>query len=241
MRVSTLVVAHNEALHIQRCLESVLKQSLVPDELIVVCHNCTDNTALLARNVLDQQNIIKNWTVDEYEGPAGVAYARIRGFELIKNELCTCLDADSYASHNWVQELIKRLNQKGVVAVGGFTVMVSDVWTTLMSVDFFLLKRIYSSDKFYFWGSNFAIKMSEYRAIGKIEPLIGLRTRLGLSTWSEDLYLSRRLLERGRVLFAPKAVVYSVAPLTNWNVRNKIQGVDRKLLDRYINENPISR
>ncbi len=240
MSVSTLVVARNEAKHIEKCLASLITQSLIPDELIVICHNCTDNTSNIARNLLENQNVIKNWKVDDYEGPVGVAYARIRGFGLVKNELCTCLDADSYASHNWVQELVSKLQQTDVVAVGGFTIILSNLWATLMSVDFFLLKRIYSAQPFYFWGSNFGIKMGVYRDIGGIEPLIGLRTRLSLTTWSEDLYLSRRALERGLVAFAPKAVVYSVSTLTNWNVKNKFPGVDRHLLERYISKHPYS-
>lgn len=49
MKRTVLVIAHNEALHIAECLGSIEKQTVVPDEIILVAHNCTDDTAVIAK------------------------------------------------------------------------------------------------------------------------------------------------------------------------------------------------
>ena len=49
MQISILIIAHNEENHIRECIESVLHQSIQADEIIFVAHNCTDNTANIAR------------------------------------------------------------------------------------------------------------------------------------------------------------------------------------------------
>lgn len=50
MKRTILIIAHNEALHIAECLESIEKQTVVPDEIILVAHNCTDDTVAIAKN-----------------------------------------------------------------------------------------------------------------------------------------------------------------------------------------------
>jgi cellulose synthase/poly-beta-1,6-N-acetylglucosamine synthase-like glycosyltransferase len=48
-RVAVLIPAHNEAKGIARTLRSLLAQTRVPDFITVVAHNCTDDTAAIAR------------------------------------------------------------------------------------------------------------------------------------------------------------------------------------------------
>ncbi len=49
MERSILVIAHNEAGRIGECLESLSRQTVRPDEIVVVAHNCSDGTAEVAR------------------------------------------------------------------------------------------------------------------------------------------------------------------------------------------------
>jgi glycosyltransferase involved in cell wall biosynthesis len=64
MTLSILIIAHNEESHIRECIESVLSQSKIADEIILIAHNCTDKTADIAReystvSVLEHQTIEK--------------------------------------------------------------------------------------------------------------------------------------------------------------------------------------
>lgn len=46
--IIALLPAHNEASSIEKAIASVQNQTLPPDEILVVCDNCTDDTAALA-------------------------------------------------------------------------------------------------------------------------------------------------------------------------------------------------
>ena len=48
-RIVVLVPAHNEAAGIARTIQSLRMQSRAPDEITVVCDNCTDGTEAVAR------------------------------------------------------------------------------------------------------------------------------------------------------------------------------------------------
>ncbi|MDP3726807.1 MAG: glycosyltransferase family A protein, partial [bacterium] len=41
LRVSVVIPAYNEERYIKRCLESLMEQEVLPDEIIVVDNNCT--------------------------------------------------------------------------------------------------------------------------------------------------------------------------------------------------------
>ncbi|MFH0905096.1 MAG: glycosyltransferase family A protein, partial [bacterium] len=204
--VSVLIVAHNEARYIRRCLQSVLAQTRHPDEIIVVAHNCSDDTATLAAE-FDGVQII------ELTGPPGVVFARIRGFNEATGDIVASLDGDSWAAPRWLENLVRPLvRYPAAAAAGGWVVFWGRPLAFLMSLDFFWLKRLYSPDYwFYFWGSNFACRRMDYRRVGGLVPLVGIRNQLELHYWADDLYLALKLRQLGNILFIRRAVVYSVA------------------------------
>jgi glycosyltransferase involved in cell wall biosynthesis len=132
MKISVLIVAHNEAGNIARCLKSIQQQTLMPDEVILVAHNCSDKTVEIAKRFWSSQDDDKeqkwipafagmttghakdgtNWRVVEENGPSGIVYARIRGFKEVRGEIVACIDGDSVASKNWLQKLISRFDDR---------------------------------------------------------------------------------------------------------------------------------
>lgn len=240
MKVSVVVIAHNEAGYIRSCLESIRRQTVRPDEIILIAHNCTDDTVRIVREFSDVRIV-------ELAGPDGVVYARIRGFEEAQGEIVACIDSDSYARKNWLQKLIISLSDPSVLAVGGGVWLTGGLIPSLMSLDFFWLKPIYrfllrfwtsqndGRHGEYFWGANFCIRKSVYEKIGGLVPFIQLIQKLGLSLAPEDLYLSLRVSEVGRVVINPWAVVVSSATKTNWKIRSRIQGQDKQKLINYLN------
>lgn len=236
-KVSVVIIAHNEGGNVQACLKSVLRQSLLPDEIILIAHNCTDDTVARARAV--QNKLIR---IIEYSGPEGIVFARVRGFEEADGEIVVCLDGDSRAiGKKWLRKLIKpffkdpsRTARSPILAVGGGVLLWGGLIPFLMSLDFFWLKPIYKFFTLksirYFWGANFAIRKSMYEKIGGLIPFIRLIQKLGLSLAPEDLYLALRVSEVGEVAIEPWAVVLSMATKTNWKIRSQIQGRDKQKL-----------
>jgi glycosyltransferase involved in cell wall biosynthesis len=75
MKTSILIIAHNEETHIQECIESILNQSKQASEIILIAHNCTDNTANIAKKY--SQVTLYEYLSDE----TGPIPAREYGFE----------------------------------------------------------------------------------------------------------------------------------------------------------------
>jgi glycosyltransferase involved in cell wall biosynthesis len=227
MKTSVLIVAHNEEAHIKNCIESVLKQTVTPDEIVVICHNCTDDTVSIARS-FDKVKVI------EYYGPEGVPYARIKGFEEVSGDIIACLDGDGTASPTWLQNLTAPLiEDPSISIVAGYVILTNDLFARLTSFwQFVLFKKIFNVRiNTFAWGSNFACRKNDYQKVGGIEPIIALRKTLPLHFWAEDFYISLALMQIGKIYFALNAKSYTqmpywkinlkTAPLKEWREDNK--------------------
>lgn len=109
MKRTVLIVAHNEAAHIAECLESIERQTLQPDEILLVAHNCTDETVAIARKFPRVR--IEELTTKE----RAPIYPRIRGFELATHEIIACIDGDGVADDDWLEHVTKPLEDTRVV------------------------------------------------------------------------------------------------------------------------------
>lgn len=85
--VSCIIPVYNGAAYLEDSIESVLRQTRRPRELIVVDDGSTDDTARVARSF---GNLVRY----EYQGRRGVSAARNRGVELAVGDLISFLDAD---------------------------------------------------------------------------------------------------------------------------------------------------
>lgn len=105
-RVAVLIPAHDEVAVIATALESVKAQLKADDRLIVVAHNCTDETASLARS--------SGAVVIERRDPSrvGKSYALdfgIRYLEADPPEVVICLDADCVVMPGSITRLVEQV------------------------------------------------------------------------------------------------------------------------------------
>lgn len=240
MTLSVGIIAHNEEGNITKCLSGILRGSILPTEIVVVAHNCTDSTIAKAKDFLVEHCPADiTWRVDDYHGPEGIIYARIRLFSLVSGEIVACIDGGCLPSKAWLQQLVRPLREDSTVGgVGGFSLVWGHLASIVMSINFFFLFPITKPDqKFYFWGSDFACRKSLYSEVGGLEPLIDIRKKIGLKYWAEDLYLSTALSQIGRVVFSPRAIVTSRGhsmKLTQWLERSRHQDIDRIKLQSFM-------
>lgn len=85
--ISVVVPAWNAALHIGDAIDSVLSQSVTPDEIIVVNDGSTDHTCECVRKFGSRITLIE-------QSNAGAAAARNRGIAEARGEAIALLDAD---------------------------------------------------------------------------------------------------------------------------------------------------
>lgn len=208
MKISVLIIAHNEEEFIGRCLESILNQTQKPDEIVLIAHNCTDKTVEIAKKY-------PNIKLIEYSGPSGVTYARIKGFEVVSGDIICCIDSDAYATKNWIRRLTKPLYKNDIVLTCGAIFYTKSILPFLNSIYYFYIKRFLPDFlkvlPFYPYGPGFAIKKSTYEIIGGLAPFIKLRESLNIETWPDDAYLGLKCREVGKVVFVSGSLVIAVA------------------------------
>ena len=94
---SVIVPAHNSAEFIEKGLHSIKYQSFKDYEMIVVCDNCTDNTANIALNYADK-TLIRDYGLD--------GLARNAGIEAAEGDWLLFMDHDDWWLHEYVFEML---------------------------------------------------------------------------------------------------------------------------------------
>ncbi len=113
--VSVIIPAHNEEAYVAKALESLKRQSIRPSEVIVVCNNCADQTATVAKRFYPSAKIVEKTY-------ANVSRARNDGAKIAQGELLLFLDADATLEKTALASLIKAARKENCPIVGTFLI-----------------------------------------------------------------------------------------------------------------------
>lgn len=234
LTVSVVIPAYNEAKDIAKCLDALMRQTIAPDEIIVVDNNSTDNTSEVA-STYKSVRIIK-------EKQKGITYARTAGFNAAKCDIIARIDADTIACDNWIKSITDKFSKAdeslcgitGKVAVRelspGATFMFSPIhflWRKLGDIVIHpTVGKIMS-------GHNMAIRKSVW---DKISNLV----HLGDKDINEDVDLSLFVKRFGRVEYCHKMLVktkmiemfFNISKIKRYARANRITFKKHMELDR---------
>lgn len=174
VKVSIVIPAFNEEKLIERCLKSLIDQTLPRNEyeIIVVDNNSTDKTAEIAKKYADR--VIS-------EKRKGVLYARQIGMMEAKSDIILRTDADGFLPRNWVKRgyLLMKKNPS-YVAFSGFYIPDNNK-IILQSISKFIInfrQMLYSIGGKTEWltGSCSAIRKNAFKKVGgynfKADPVV---------------------------------------------------------------------
>lgn len=154
LTLSLIIPAFNEERHIRATLESVARQTVMPDEVIVVDNNSTDSTASIAKE-FDFVRVIT-------EKEQGLTYSRNTGFSKAKSDILGRVDADSILEEQWVEKVINMFedgsNTNGIAGMGNTPLIPYLSWP----IGTFHTRAYFYNVHSYFkttimWGGNMAI------------------------------------------------------------------------------------
>jgi len=155
----TLVIpAYNEERYLGACLDSVAKQTLMPNEVIVVDNNSTDNTVKIAKSYKFVKLL--------HEKNQGIVFARDKGFNAAKSDLIGRIDSDTILEENWVEKAAEYFNKNlNISAVTGTTKfydykLSNHSYKIHEFIYFWIQEKIVSSR--ILWGSNMVIRRSAW-------------------------------------------------------------------------------
>lgn len=191
MSISVLIIAHNEEAHIGQCIESVLNQTVPADNIVLIAHNCTDQTTALAKAY--------PITVVEYKGPKGITYARIRGLDSVSGDIILCIDGDSFAEPNWIEKLGTTLKHNGNVLVGSWVKFTGTLFGRISNISN-KYTCVHPPASAWIWGPSFAFYGKDKLFVKEVfEKTFSLSSSLHLSRNPDDYWLALTMQRRGNL------------------------------------------
>lgn len=194
--VITIVVPFlNEQNHLEDCLRSLRAQTFRDYELIVVDNGSTDRSLAIAQRYAD--HVLR-------ESRIGPDLARHRGFVEAKTELLASADADTIYPRNWLEQIVRVLERRDVVAVfGPLAFKESPPWRRRLEIWGYtaLTYFMYPLGVPLAGASNFGCRKSAYLEVGGFPPIAHLA--------NADFRLAKRLTRLGRVVFSPSLCAYT--------------------------------
>lgn len=163
LTLSIVIPVHNEQRYLKACLDSIAKQTVMPDEVIVVNNNSFDKTAQIAKTY----KFVR--LIDEKR--QGIVYARNTGFNIVKSDLIGRIDADTHLSKDWVEQVLAFFeSQPQTSAVTGncyfYDFPFRRSFNALHTFIYYVLqKRIAGTN--ILWGSNMVIRRADWLAVKK--------------------------------------------------------------------------
>lgn len=106
MSVSVVIPNYNGEKYIRGCLDSLMKQSLKADEIIIVDNNSTDNSLEIIKEYKDYIKLI---CLKENHG---FSVAVNEGIKASHSEFVTLLNNDTELEENWLKELVKCISKE---------------------------------------------------------------------------------------------------------------------------------
>jgi len=115
LTVSVVIATHNRAEWLRDTLNSVLRQSRQPDEVVVVDNASTDHTREVVLSFADRLNVRY-----VHEPRRGIPHARNAAVRSATGDIVAFIDDDCIASGDWLKYIeIPFLRDPNVGAVGG--------------------------------------------------------------------------------------------------------------------------
>ena len=109
MTLVLVIPAHNEEAQILETLASVTAQTVQPDRTIVLCDNCTDNTAMLAAQAgFEVWHSIDN--AGKKGGALNQAYERLAG-DLEVGDYFATMDADTILDSHFIARALEKFDE----------------------------------------------------------------------------------------------------------------------------------
>jgi glycosyltransferase involved in cell wall biosynthesis len=112
-KISVVVPVFNSELHLQKCIDSICKQTYVNLEIIIVNDGSTDNSSVISDDLANKDNRIKVI----HKKNEGVSVARNIGVELATGEYIGFVDSDDWLEQDAYEKIVDIIIEQRVEAV----------------------------------------------------------------------------------------------------------------------------
>src|SRR3990167_971845 len=195
--LSIIIPAYNEEEHIKACVDAIARQTVMPDEVIVVDNNCTDKTVTIAKSFKFVRVVNAK--------KQGIVYSRDAGLNAAKSMYIGRIDADSVLPPHWVKDVLEfyaDTNNAAVAMTGGgffYNAPFPRLSRRILSLLAFWVNRVVLGHHFLF-GSNMVIPRSTWQSI---RGNVCIRTDI-----HEDIDIAIHVHDSGtKIVYKPRLIV----------------------------------
>jgi len=126
IKVSVVVPAYNAEKYLKECLDSILNQSVMPEEIIIVDDHSTDHTRHIALAFKDKcwkDGYCPHVKYARNHSNKGIGYSRQRGLELAKGKYVCYLSADDVYAEDYVEAMLAAADGEDVMCYSNYYTM----------------------------------------------------------------------------------------------------------------------
>ena len=203
MGISLIATVKNEEDSILEFLQSIARQTMMPDEIIIVDGLSTDNTVSLIKG-------FASLTIRLIEEKCNISRGRNIAISHSTNDIIAAADAGCILDSHWLENLIEQFDPDTDVVVGNYIITVESFFDACQ----FSLTGLFKSGKTL---GDFVISSRSLAFRKKVWQEIG-----GYPEWlnySEDTYFHEQFKARNfKISFAKNAFV-------NWSLRKNMRGL----------------
>ncbi|WP_299890170.1 glycosyltransferase [uncultured Lacinutrix sp.] len=172
MNIYIVIPAHNEADCISLTLESIVKQTLLPKQLVIVNDNSTDNTKSIVEKFVSKHSwitLINSTSSNKHLPGSKIINAFYKGFKILDSnyDIICKFDADLIFPENYLEKISNHFkgNAKLGMAAGFCYISKNDNW---------VIENLTRKD--HIRGALKAYRKKCFNDIGKLKPAMGWDT-----------------------------------------------------------------
>ncbi len=113
--ISIIIPVYNVESYIEKCIDSILNQSYVSFELILVDDGSIDNSGLICDRYANIDSRVKVFHVSN----GGVSSARNKGIEEASSDWLFFIDSDDWVDPEYLEQLIKNIKSETSICYSG--------------------------------------------------------------------------------------------------------------------------
>lgn len=228
MRVAVVTGVYNEEKTIGALIESVLGQTRLPEEMVIVDDGSNDRTPEVIKEYLDKSDFIRCI----HQKNTGPAKARNRGWKSAGADVCIFTDGDCVPGNYWIEELLKPFADPEVGATAGTykTLNYKNVLAKFIGLEIEYKYRNVCGTVDAHGTYNLAVRKNVLEEVGGLDESYPEPS-------GEDFDMTYKISRKHKIIYVPGAVVGHYHPEDFWwYMKNQVRrGFDRIKL---YNDNP---
>jgi len=111
--ISVIIPAYNVDKYVERCVHSILGQTLQDFEILLIDDGANDNTSVICDQLAEEDKRVRVY----HKSNGGLSDARNYGLDRMKGRYVTFIDSDDYVSNDYLEYLYQLISEENDIQV----------------------------------------------------------------------------------------------------------------------------